>query len=375
MKEIKLSHSGKNKYKTCPKSFELRYVNKLVPRLKGSALYFGSAIDAALNHMLVHKDQKTVVEQSLAIFNAEWFKQKDNKYDLVELPKCEDVAYFKSDFDPLLLTNEDWKKLPKNILSIRENVESRKRDLGWYNLESSERQYYNHSCWLSLRRKGELFIKAYYEQIVPKIKRTLAVQLELEMEDGDGAKITGFIDAVVEILDGRVIILDNKTSSQDYGPDSVSTSDQLALYRTILNMNAENPKHAWMAHIDACGYAVLSKKLNKITHKECKKCGNKTTSTHTKCNNGKGKNRCNGEWTKTYEFTVDTQFIVDNIPEMLEDQVLEEADTVVDAIKSGQFDRNLDACMGKYGRCEYYLFCHENSMTELIDIKDRKKNE
>lgn len=375
---IKLSHSGKNKFKSCAKSYELRYIDKLVPRIKGSPLFFGSAIDTALNHMLEHKDRPTIVAESKAIFDENWFKQKDNKYDIIELPESEDVSYFKSDFDPLLMQQEDWEKLPANILDIRNSVEYRKKDLGWYGLESGERILYNYSSWLSLSRKGHLFIDAYYTDIIPLIKRTVAVQMELKLSGGENAEIPGFIDAIVELLDGRIAVLDNKTSSSVYDKDSVKTSEQLALYESILNIYNADPDHSWKTHIDVCAYAVLGKKLKLITHKACKSCGHESTKTHAKCDNkvlsAKGKKvRCNGEWTKTYSFEVPTQFLVDKVPEKLQDDVLTDSENIIEQIENKVFPQNFESCMGPYGKCEFHDLCHYGSMEGLIDIKDKKK--
>lgn len=371
---IKLSHSARTKFKTCGKSYDLRYNKKLVSRQKGSALYFGSAIDVALNYMLENKDYEHVLQNSLYAFEQEWLLQKDNKYDLVSLPENEDVAYFKSDFDYLLLGSKDLSLFPKNLLKYRENVEVRKKDIGWYNLEPEERVIYNHSCWISLREKGFLFIKAYHEQILPKIKRVIAVQMPLDLVGEDGSTMTGFIDAVVELQDGRVVVLDNKTSSKDYEADSVAESEQLALYMTVLNVHAADPTHSWNTHIDACAYAVLNKKLNKVTTKTCKSCGHSAITRATSCDSKIGKKRCGGEWTESHEFTVSTQFLVDNISEMMQDAVLTESEKVIEDIKSGVFEPNFESCKQPYGLCEYYYLCHENSMENLIDITGKKKD-
>lgn len=373
---LKLSHSGKNKFQTCPKSYELRYVKKYVSRLKGSPLFFGSAIDNALNYMLEHKDDENVVQVSKSIFDEHWFKQKDNKYDEVELPKCEEVSYYKSDFDPMLLDYGDWIQLPDNILELRENIEIRKSEIGWWNLEPIERQTYNFSCWLSLRKKGLMFIDAYYKDIIPKIKKTIAVQMELSLSDGADASLTGFIDAIVELQDGRVAVLDNKTSSKAYAEDSVQTSEQLALYQAILNVYTEDDSHPWNLYIDCCAYAVLGKKLRKKTTKVCDSCGHTVTDgSHKTCTNMRGGKRCGGDWKKSFELTVDTQFIVDNIPAKMHDDVLSNAENVIVAIQKSDFPQNFEACKGVYGMCEYYNLCHNNSMVGLIDISKKERTD
>lgn len=377
---VKLSHSGMNRYITCAKSYELRYIDKLVSKHKGSSLFFGSAIDSALNYMLEYKDSPSVVQDAVGIFNREWFQQKDNKYELIELPKNTDIIYLKSDYNADLLQKEDWETLattPEALDDIRNYVESTKKDLGWTHVDEKSKITYNHANWLCLSRKAKLFIQAYYDQLLPNIKRTVAVQIEVNLFDGNEGALTGFVDAVVELHDGRVIVLDNKTSSMKYSEDSVKNSNQLSLYESILNVSDQDPSHPWKTPIDACGYAVMNKKLKKTTTKVCVDCGHTVTTSHTSCNamTGEGKKkRCGGAFNETVSFTVPTQFLVDIIPEKLHNEVLDNAEIIIANIKAKYFPQNFDACNGIYGQCEFFKLCHEGSLEGLIDMKDRKKD-
>ena len=180
--------------------------------------------------------------------------------------------------------------------------------------------------------------------------------------------------AVVELQDGRVTVLDNKTSSMKYTEDSVANSEQLALYMSILNIQAEDPNHSWNIRIDCCAYAVLSKKLTKVTTKVCKSCEHSATSGHDSCNALIGKKRCGGEWTRTHKFSVPTQFLVDNVPEKLQNEVLDNAETVIYNIQNKHFPQNFDSCMTMFGPCEYRKLCFDGSLEGLIDIKGKAKN-
>ena len=47
MKKIRLSNSQRSLYTLCGKKYFYKYIKKLRPRAKGSALFFGSAFDEA----------------------------------------------------------------------------------------------------------------------------------------------------------------------------------------------------------------------------------------------------------------------------------------------------------------------------------------
>lgn len=383
---IKLSHSSQNKFQTCPKSWELRYKEKIVSIYKGSALFFGSAMDEALNFMLINKDKKDIdlIAESIRVFDIHWEQQKDNQYQLIDLPKNEFIIYSKYDFDADLLEKEDWRELfqmTSNPLQFRSAIEaklypkkgSEEKPVEWSDLESEERMFWNFASWLAIKRKAKLLIKAYHEQILPNIKEVIAIQKEVKLSDGAETEITGFVDAIVRLQDDRVAVMDNKTSSMEYTENSVETSPQLALYQSILNIKAESGTDEWTTPIDVCAYAVLSKKLDKEITKVCKTCGFKGEGSHKTCNNEIEGKRCGGEWEKTKKFTVSTQFIVDIVPDIVQDMVLSNAEAISGCIQSGHFPRNFNSCGGLYGTpCEYRNLCWNNSSKNLVKLDEKK---
>ena len=223
--------------------------------------------------------------------------------------------------------------------------------------------FYNYTCWLSLRRKTPYLIKAYYEQLMPQIKRVIEVQKKIEIEDSSGNILNGYVDFICELQDGTIVVADNKTSSIEYEEDSVETSSQLAKYKFILNTE----KYGY--NIEKAAYFVMSKKLTK--EKTCKKCGHVASSNHKTCNAEVDGVRCHGEWDKKY--TVDTQLIVQEIPEHFEELVMQNTDEIMECIEKKVFPRNLSNCINRYGKaCDYYNICHKKDTSHIIKIEDKK---
>ena len=389
---LKLSHSSISKYQTCPKSWEYRYKRKIVSKLKGSALYFGTAMDEALNFMVKNKDTEDLLENSYSVFCEFWSKQKDNEYKEIELAKNENITYSKYDFDYDLLEKEDWSELYKlqdNPLNYRDQIanklypkkEPNQKVVSWDQLTKEERVFYNYTSWLSIKRKAKYLLQAYKEQLLPKIKEVIAIQKYIDLGDEKNNIINGYIDMIVKLEDGSIAIIDNKTSSIEYSEDSVNSSPQLALYQKVLNQLNEDPNSDWKTYIDKCGYFVLSKKLDKEITKKCKSCGHIGEGSHKTCDNmidqpmtgpGSGKPvRCGGEWEKTKKFNVDTQVIIDYISDHVQEMVLENATEVKKCIEAELFPRNLNACNGKFGKCEYYSLCWSRNNKDLVRLSDR----
>lgn len=387
---VKLSNFGINTYLDCPKSYELKYVRKFSNKFKGSALYFGSAIDTGLNFMVenMKSKSKTLLQDSITEFYKAWEQGNDAAQQPIDLPMNPFITYSKYDFDYELLGKKEWAELFKmreNPLDERKRIYEIIQATGYPSVPEKDRMFYAYSTWLCLRKKGELLITAYFEQILPLIKEVVVVQKNVELKDGEGDeanKIRGVVDLVVKFKEGATlngtplnisskenIVTDNKTSSVEYEQDSVAGSQQLALYKTLLNVEDEK------LNIKKGAYIVLGKKLDKTTTKTCKSCGHTSGGAHKTCDNetdnpekpGK-KVRCNGEWDKKTEFKVNTNIIVDTISESFSDSVIENFDTVVQSIGAGLFPRNYNSCHNKYGGlCSYYNLCHKGTMEDIID--------
>lgn len=372
---MKLSHSSKNKWLQCGESYRLHYLMKYRPVTLSSALVFGSAIDEALNWMLGAKDNSAALPMAISVFNKKWEQGENSAREVVDMPLNPNLKYSRYDFENDLMGKADWRELFKYDAKFFETktrvdkaMEAGKQ---WLDIPEEDRSVLNYANWLCLQKKGELLLTAYYNDILPKIKRVLAVQMNIELDDGYGNILNGVIDAVVELHDGRVMIMDNKTSSQEYDENSVAGSEQLATYFAILNIFNEDPKHSWKHKIDGAIYAVMSKKLIKDVTKVCKNCGHTATGTHKKCDAIIGDERCNGEWDKSVKFEVKTQFITGNISEHFAAEVLENASTVKSCIEAGLFPKNYSACENMFGNpCPFINKCHGGSDKGLIKLLD-----
>lgn len=374
---IRLSHSARGKYLSCAESYRLHYIEKWRAVTLSSALGFGSAIDNSLNHMLENKDQDGVLKASIDIFNRNWEQIENSAREKVDAPLNPHLKFSRYDFDNDLLDKSNYRELfkydPKFFETKTRIEEQLKAKVDWLDIPEEDRMVYNYANWICMQKKGELLLTAYYNQILPQIKKVLAVQMQIELDDGDGNILNGVIDAVVELQDGRVIILDNKTSAAEYDENSVAGSEQLATYYAILNIFAEDPGHEWKTPITGAGYAVMSKKLIKDVNKVCKSCGHIATGNHKTCDahTDEGE-RCNGAWDKTVKFDVKTQFITGNISDQYAEEVLSNASVVKRCIEMGLFPKNFSACESMYGNpCPYINRCHHGSDKGLIKLESK----
>lgn len=386
---IKLSNSGINTFFECPKAYELKYVRKLANKFKGSALFFGSAIDTGLNYMTIHRNEPDVLAKSILEFKAAWEQGKDHNKQPMDLPKNPFIIYSKSDFDYDLLDKKDWAELFKmreNPLDERKRIYEIIQESGYPSVPEKDRMFYGYSTWLCLMKKGELLIKAYHDRILPIIEDVVVVQKDVQLKDGDSDDsnaIRGVVDLVVRFKDGAIlngemlnvsskenVVTDNKTSSVEYEQDSVAGSQQLALYKTLLNV--EDPALA----IKKGAYIVLGKKLEKDTTKTCKSCGHIATGSHKTCDAEIDGKRCNGVWDKKTIFKVNTNVIIDNISDTFSDSVIENFDTVVKSIEHGLFPRNYNSCHNKYGGlCDFFNICNKGTMTDIVETSPEVKVE
>ncbi len=381
---VKLSHSSKNKYLQCGHSYKLHYIDKLRPVSLSSALVFGSAMDQALNLMLLKKDEPGVLELAINEFNRNFEQGNNSNYELVDLPLNPNLEYSKWDFDSDLLEKADWRELfkydDKFFETKTEVAELIEKGADWIDIPEDKRMVLNYASWLCLQRKAHLLLKGYQEAILPQIKEVIEVQKDIKLEDEDGNTFTGVIDFIARLADGRLAIIDNKTSSQEYAEDSVKGSEQLATYQQIMNIFNADPEHPWKhGEIEACGYAVMSKKLDKDITKTCQECSHVSQGKHKMCDNlvpsaktGKPV-RCNGKWDVVKKFAVKTQFIIGTISDEYAQTVLENAVTVKSCIELGLFPKNYSACDNMFGRkCPYFNKCHGGSDKGLVQTGEKK---
>lgn len=383
----KLSNSALNTYNTCGKKYKLHYLDRFRSKVISGALIMGGAVDKGLNELLTSRDLKKAIE----VFDSEFENSFINNVKTY-IPDSELIVYAKKDFDEELLTvndidellkDEDFERLNKESESILPlnryyDILKQKEEKGFENLSISDKKFYNLANWLCLRRKGFLMLQAYNDKVLPKIKKVIAVQKEFNLEGKSGDVLNGFIDLIVEWEDGKRYVLDNKTSTWEYEPDSASKSQQLILYYYV--SNKELPPEE---KLDGAGFIVLYKQIQKNRIKICEKCGNNGTGgRHKTCDNNilidfktDGETeRCNGTWKETIKPEVRVDIILNEIAPQAQNLVLQTFLGANSGIKMGHFGPNLDSCH-KFGQpCVYFKKCWQGEDKDLIQLEEKKSD-
>lgn len=310
----KISHSAFRKFMTCPQMYNLHYNLRLRPLGLSSALLFGSAMDEALNVMLL----KTGDPYKVFKDNFTW-------------EVCEGIQYHKDDLDMSIFNKEQ--------------------------LELLHYRNFEYKSWASLRVKGRMLIEKYEDEILPRINKVYKVQKELE-----GRR--GFIDVIVDFDDYGKVLLDHKTASRPYKYDAIENDTQLSLYS-----HHEN--------IDKVGFIVLNKKINQNLVKTCKKCGfNGSYSRHKSCPEIINGIRCHGEWTSTTNPEAVIQVLISDVPKDLQKFTVDSISKVEKCINAGYYTPNLNSCSKYYGKdCPYKNYCLHKDQTGLEYIKEETKKE
>lgn len=312
MSGIRISYTANNKYQDCPRSWYLHYLQRLREKVQGSALSFGNAMDAALNELLNTRDMTRAKE----FFERHW-KTNEINGKKEDLRKTDKIKWYKSDLDESLWIDGDIKLAQKY-----------------------------HPEWVTLRRKGLMLLEAYEQQVMPHIKEVIAVQEYVRIDNPGGDYIMGYVDLVAKwYLDetipyhnpelakfnDKIILFDNKTSSQKYKSDSVKESGQLGTY-------TEN--HSEDYEVDYEGYIVLPKKFR-----------------------------------KKKEPLIPVDIIIDTVAdETIEHQFQEYEDTIT-GIRLGQFPR-IDNCKSIPFGCPYENYCAScgKNMEGLVQLPNRRDN-
>ena len=288
---INLSHTAKEKYMDSPRAYYLHYLLNLREEKCGSALFFGNAMDNGLNVLLLERD----LEKAKQEFDKQMRTFSYNN-ETLDILKTDKIKYSKSDLDESLIPEDTEEHL---------------------------------KAWTSLRAKGMMFLEAYYKEILPKIKKVLAVQQYIDIRNEAGDKIIGFIDLICEWEDGRVIIFDNKTSSVDYKQDKLQDdAPQLATYMESSIAKKLNVTHQ--------GYIVISKKIRKK------------------------------------EPRVRIDVIIDQVPETLIEKTFNDYNKVLAGVKRGEFQCS-GTCDKPWGKCPYKAYCESDGadLTGLVKLEKK----
>lgn len=322
-----LSFSGYKRFITCPKFYQYHDILGEKSEVMSSALVFGSAIDNALNDMLINHNLNNAINIACKYIN-------HTKIDL----------YFNADYDEDLSKQELLLMLKgKTKINPDTIVQELLKDQG--QLYNSEKDFLDQICKHTLIQKAAIILKSYYLKVLPLIAEVESVQKEITTDNNSKR---GIIDTVIILKDGRRVIFDNKTASRPYDFDSVLKSPQLALYASMVNA-------------DHAGFIVMNKQLIKNRVKKCSVCSNDGTGKKFKtCDAIVNKKRCNGEWNETIDPSSWIQIYIDKIPKVNKDLINEAMNDTIKCINNGVFPRNLNNCFNMYGQsCVYMKKCWE----------------
>ncbi len=358
----RLSYSAVNTYTTCGYKYYLRYKQKYKSKELRSALLFGSAIDGALNVLLQTKD----VDKSYGEFENLWNSQYINK-KYTSLQKNLDLLYADTDFDHELLHPSDiftimamYNKLDvgTSYLPLYNVMAKDHKDKRLFEWNPAHREFFNFCNWISLYRKGMIMIRDYNLKILPRIKEVITVQKQNYIENTDGDKIVQYIDLVVRWEDNTIILFDNKTAARDYEKNAPSASPQLLGYFHGIKE---------IYGVQKIGFVVLNKIILKNRIKICSKCEHDGSGERFKtCNNVINGKRCNGDWNMDIKPECKIDVLINDVPPIGEELVMTAFDEANQAIKKEIWYRNLSACHGSYGPCEYLKVCWNNDTSDVV---------
>lgn len=328
MSKLFLSNSQINTYTDCPRKWYLDKQKRLRPNFLGSALLFGSAIDAAVEHILLKKDGSFHQE---FLDNMNNFQVNGKDKNIAE--NLLDIRFSAGDIDESLIEQEvvdEFCDLIKiDSLEKSEFLEyckqKRKRRSP---LEKPEQQLYNFIALESLLAKGLMMLDLLNDWIQENVAEVHSVQKKIDIENAEGDHFIGYLDFVVTLKCGKKVLIDLKTSSNTakyYPPESAAESRQLGIY-------------AQETGVKDVAYLVMDKKIRKR------------------------------------EPRVRLAFIEGIITEEHLDEVFEEIEEVTTDIKENlaegeeAFPKNKDSCFN-FGGCQYKDFCYNKNKKGLEYVK------
>lgn len=334
------SYTSNSTFEECREKHYLRYVEKLHPVNLGASLFFGSAVEQAVNHLLSGVNDSTVPDKLLTWKEA--FHEGERGWDAVLT--ITGVKFSEKDLDKKLLNLGDSQEL---LQAWEKSLNVSFDSLDKKDLSEQEQELKDKVSWLSLRNKAYLMVEAFIDAFLPKVTEVITIQHALKgeiAEDNGTVNAVSYIDLVCRHKDyDRPIIFDIKTSAMAYEPDSIIRSAQLGIYS--YGLSEELPDHL-------VGYLVLLK--TPVSDAVCKLCGKQKNSSHRTCNNEVNSVRCNGEWDTVYKGAI--QVLVGEIPKDQQKEIAQNFVTTASLADQGLRGRNRDACR-KYGMCDYYKYC------------------
>lgn len=364
-----LSYSGASSFKACPEKF---YLSKEW-QAKGNFSYFvfGSAVECGVTSALIDRDR----DKMLSEFERNWKAEKaDDPEKSKPIFDNWTIEFSAGDVDIDLFNGEDEVRLDQWVTELFNDVTQTWKPKMFEifakmkekkKLTDEEDKFYKRVAWLSMKKKGEYMLNSFFDTKLKDIKGLAeidgkpAAQLRIDIPSEDGDNIVGYVDYVVEMNDGTIVILDCKTAAAAYDDHKLDTSEQLKTYAAALSHHFEE--------IPQIGYLVLVKKLN--TEKSCTNCGalreNSKLKNCVSCGEGKY---------ESASYSAEVQLMRREVYEDEMDDQLEDYSQVADAVRNKIRYKNPENCFSFGRRCEFYDHCHKGKALEKISgIEPKKK--
>jgi hypothetical protein len=349
------------------------------PRAKGSALYYGSAFDAASDILINQKDLPAAKERftDLWMVHEQNLNCKFSKTDLdlrildsSDIPKLEAAA-------GNLNTSEAKKRFDKSgeVQTLIKDIKKMKEQSFMRDLTLEEERFLHYATVLSMLRKGYLMLESFHINISPHITGVVGTQVKTEVHNGLGDEITGYIDLLCnmhgyKLPSGRILAVDDlvvadvKTAGITYWNklDDLNNSDQLDSYLV-------SPQVQSIQTTNLICYMAISKQVSTDEKYFCQSCGNEKSSSHKTCNaEVKGK-RCGGEWKGSVKYFCEAKIVIGerNVQEAA--KMYEDYDGVTRGIKAEIFIRDRTACEAYGSFCEYTGICGKCLTPEQEDLE------
>lgn len=373
MSNIRLSHSQRELYVLCGRKYYYRYIKKLRPRAKGSALPFGTAFDEATEILF----QGGNLQDALAKFTQIWMSVEGDK----------DVKFSKTDFIADILEPNDLSRLEvyadnlndskplgdyrkhKDIITLIKDLFKFKYSDFIRDLSFQEESFVHYANVLCMNRKGRMMIEAFHSDIMPHITKIHGTQVSVDIKHPDGHNVMGYIDLVAEMAgyklpngrvlkEGEVVVIDVKTA----GPtawkkhDNLYQAPQLDTY--LISDAVQDIALAQTGEeTNLIAYAVASKTPIKDCQSVCKSCGAPKEGRHKTCNAQIDGKRCNGEWDEIVSYRFDTKIVAGERDLDEARLIYQDFDDVLTGIQAKVFPRNMNSCNAFNSVCDYASIC------------------
>ena len=390
MKKLRLSHSQRETYSLCGKKYFYKYIKKMRPKAKGSALPFGTAFDEATDVLF----NGGSIDEAKDKFTDMWLTVEDNLN--VKFAKNDFIAYLleDTDLDRLelvaeslnkskpkddYLNHKDVRRLIKDLMKLRDN--SYVRDL-----TDEETSFIHFANTLCMNRKGRMMMDSFYKDIYPHITKLHGTQVRISIKHPDGHEVMGYIDVLCEmegyklnngrvLKAGEVVVLDVKTAGAFSWKkhDNLETAPQLDTY-LISDEVQEIAVQLTGKETNLVGYAVTSKNPIKNSLQICKKCGNVKSGRHATCDAIVNEERCHGEWDNQDTYYCESKLVIGE--RNLDDARLmyEDFEDVLVGVQAKVFPRDRNSCNAFGSVCDYYHVCnkaHKDPEREIQKWRDK----